>query len=310
MRDVYSMAQRFARTNVPVLIFGETGTGKELVAGTVHRQSGRTGRLRAINCASIPSTLVETTLFGHERGAFTGALAQSRGVFEEADGGTVFLDELGELSPSAQASLLRVLETGAFTRVGGTRVVCVDVRVVAATHRDLEVMAREGAFRRDLLFRLNTVMIRVPALRHRKEEIAPLVQHFLEAASQRFAVPTKTVSSEALRRLESYQWPGNVRELRNVIERAVLLSGGPLVRPEDLPEKVRGQQRVEVTGPVAEDDLPHRERLKQYEIRLIRDALQRAEGNQSLAAKLLKMPLRTLVHKIGTYDLKERRDSD
>jgi two-component system, NtrC family, response regulator AtoC len=236
MIALYKSAARVASHMAPVLILGETGTGKELVARHIHAAGVRRDQpFIALNCAAIPKELVETTLFGHERGAFPGASEQRRGVFEEADGGTLFLDEVGELPLSAQAALLRVLETKQLTRVGSVRAVDVDVRVISATHCDLEDMVRARSFRADLYHRLNVLIMRVPPLRERPEEIAPLAQHFIAVARRGTAAEQTPLSADVIERLQSYNWPGNVRELRNVIERAALMCSGPELTLGELP---------------------------------------------------------------------------
>lgn len=315
MKELFDLVSRVAAADLPVLILGETGTGKELIAERLHRESPRASKaFRTVNCAAIPATLVESVLFGHERGAFTGASRAQRGVFEDSDGGTVFLDEIGELGPGAQAALLRVLESKTITRVGGSRERIVDIRVVAATHRDLDAMVREGQFRLDLLFRLNTIPLRVPPLRDRVEEIEPLVLHFLDRARARFASNALGIAEEALETLSAYQWPGNVRELRNVVERACVLSSGPLISTSDLPDKIRSSHSGPIPAADATSESPDaaitaigsfKEKVRNYEERLILEGLRRAEWNQSRAAEFLRMPLRTLVFKMRAYELKK-----
>jgi DNA-binding NtrC family response regulator len=322
MQRLYALGDRVATSNVPVLILGETGTGKEVIARHVHRASPRAQkRMVVINCAALPSNLIESALFGHEKGAFTGADALKKGVFEEGDGSTVFLDEVGELSPAAQAALLRVLESRRFSRVGSAREIEVDVRIIAATHRDLEAMVEASTFRADLYYRLNTMTLKVPPLRDRWEEIAPLANAFLKQTVERWNTSARDFAPETLDILCAYRWPGNVRELRNVIERAAVICTGELLEPEDLPERLRasvaGQQHmVDSTSslrasvplaPRAEElsAVPFRDRIRDYEVKLITDALEAASGNQSRAAELLQMPLRTLVHKIKAYGLKK-----
>jgi len=234
LRPVMSMVEQVARTTSPVLLLGETGTGKEVVATAIHRASDHAGGpLVSLNCGAVPETLLDSELFGHEKGAFTGALEQKRGKFERADGGTLFLDEIGELPPSAQVKLLRVLQSKEFERVGGTQTIRADVRLIAATHRDLPLMVREGSFREDLWFRLNVFPIQIPPLRERREDIAPLAYHFIETKSREMNLPTRPpLPSAELARLVEYEWPGNVRELQNAIERALILSQGkPLSFP-------------------------------------------------------------------------------
>jgi len=314
MREVYDLVRKVAASTIPVLVQGETGTGKEVIATAIHNASQRrSGPVRTINCGAIPATLIESVLFGHEKGAFTGAERSSPGLFEQADGGTLLLDEVGELSQQAQAALLRVLETKLVLRVGGTEEIAVDVRVVAATHRDLEAMTKAGDFRLDLLYRLNTMQIVVPPLRERQDEIEPLAELFMQEANKASGTALVDIDGEARRLLRTYSWPGNVRELRNAVERAVIVSQGDMITAEDLGERIRGPA-VPVPSPSdlppsREDtggDMAFKERIREYETQLILDALRRAEGNQTAAAKLLKMPLRTLVHKIKSYGIKKQ----
>ncbi|MEO8705725.1 MAG: sigma 54-interacting transcriptional regulator, partial [Kofleriaceae bacterium] len=310
MKQVMTTVKRLAGSTVTVLLHGETGTGKEVIARAIHDGGNRKDKpLRSINCAAIPGTLIESVLFGHEQGAFTSADKSTRGIFEQADGGTVLLDEIGELAPSAQAALLRVLETKKVTRVGGDREIDVDVRVVAATHRDLEAMVEAGRFRQDLLFRLNTVTLRIPPLRERVDEIKPLAERFLKEARKTAGSDVRTIDPQALAALESYSWPGNVRELRNAIDRAVALAEGKAITPVDLTDRIRGGARpvadVEVSGEMPSD---YRAHLRKYEADLILKALHRFNGNQTEAAKALNLPLRTLVHKIQTYGIKKKFD--
>ncbi|MBX3271725.1 MAG: sigma 54-interacting transcriptional regulator [Sandaracinaceae bacterium] len=313
MQALRALVERVAAASFPILIHGETGSGKEVVARLVHEAGPRaSARLRSVNCGAIPATLLESTLFGHEQGAFTGAERRAAGVFEQADGGTLFLDEIGELPHAAQAALLRVLETGRLTRVGGTEEIAVDVRLVAATHRDLEQRVEEGAFRQDLLFRLNTMTLSVPPLRERPEDLDALVDRFLDEASRESGGRVRAISEVARDALRRHTWPGNVRELRNVIERAVVVASGDTVGLDDLPERVCRPASSSMPAPASvppEDDADFRERVRAYETQLILDALARAHGNQTQAAKLLRMPLRTLVHKIRSYGIKKSFDA-
>lgn len=314
MKAIMATVKRLATSRVSVLIHGETGSGKELVAKAIHEGGGRRKKpLRAINCAAIPPTLLESVLFGHEQGAFTGADKSTPGIFEHGAGGTVFLDEIGELAPSAQAALLRVLETQRVIRVGGHKEIEVDVRVIAATHRDLEAMVDGGRFRHDLLYRLNTVTLRIPPLRSRVDEIKPLAERFLKDAVEKAHSSVRKIDPAALAALEAYSWPGNVRELRNVIERAVVLAEGNAITLADLTERVRGSSiQSAMANPSDPDsgieDLDYRERVRRFEIDLIVKTLQSSKGNQTEAAKALGLPLRTLVHKIQTYGIKKRFD--
>ncbi len=232
MQDVFERVRKVAASPATVLVLGESGTGKELVARAIHEQSARRdGPLVAVNCAAIPEGLLESELFGHEKGAFTGAQAAHAGLVESADGGTLFLDEIGELPPPAQARLLRMLQDGEVRRVGSTRPRKVDVRVVAATHRDLPKRVQEGTFRQDLYFRLRVVEIKLPPLRERGEDVPALAKHLLEKTCQRLNRPAATLSPEALVAISSHPWPGNVRELENAIERAIILADSPVITP-------------------------------------------------------------------------------
>ena len=309
MREVLDEVARVAPSALAVLIHGETGTGKELVARAIHEQSPRKrAPLRSINCGAIPATLVEGVLFGHERGAFTSADKTAKGVFEQAHGGTVFLDEIGELSPSAQAALLRVLETKKLVRIGGDRELDVDVRVGAATHRDLEAMCEAGAFRRDLLYRLNAVVVDLPPLRERREEIEPLATAFLAEANASSGRAVRGFEPAALERLEGWSWPGNVRELKNAVERAVVIARGDLVTEGDLPARLREPAPSRAPeSPSAPVDFKERVRqqTRALETEMIVEALRRAEGNQTEAARLLKMPVRTLAHKMKELGIKK-----
>ncbi|MEM9187939.1 MAG: sigma 54-interacting transcriptional regulator [Myxococcota bacterium] len=307
MRSVFDLVGRVAPSRASVLIAGETGTGKELIARAIHAQSPRArNAFRAVNCGAIPTALQESMLFGHEQGAFTGAERRQPGVFEQAHGGTVFMDEVGELPPTTQAALLRVLETRRVMRVGGREEFEADVRVIAATHRDLEAMVNEGKFRGDLYYRLNGITVHVPPLRERRDEILPLANHFLNqrATSDPQAPHSAGISEAAAKLLGSYSWPGNVRELRNAVERAAIVATG-VIRPEDLPAKVRGFREGLGDDSLSEgNQLPLKEQVKDYERQVILQALKACQFNQTRAAQLLQIPIRTLAHKIQVYDLK------
>ncbi len=315
MKSVMATVKKVAQSTIAVLITGETGTGKEVLARAIHEGGARKKMpMRSINCAAIPGTLIESVLFGHEHGAFTGADKQAKGIFEQAHGGTVLLDEIGELAPSAQAALLRVLETKKVTRVGGDKEIDVDVRVIAATHRDLEAMVEAGRFRQDLLYRLNTMTIRLPPLRERTDEIKPLAERFLQEAAKQANNDVRSIDPKALAALEQYSWPGNVRELRNAIDRAVALAENKTIMLADLTDRIRGASRSgsTTTPPDSASDgaLPsnYKDHLKKYEADLIVKALHKFGGNQTEAAKALGLPLRTLVHKIQTYGIKKKFD--
>lgn len=323
---VWDLVERVANASLPVLVLGETGTGKELVATALHHRGSRHGGpLRSVNCAAIPPSLAESVLFGHEKGAFTGADKQTRGLFEQAHAGTLFLDEVGELPAGAQASLLRVLETKHITKVGGDREIKVDVRVVAATHRDLEAMSREGLFRKDLYYRLHGVTIEVPPLRERKDEIGPLAEAFLRDAIRENGRSVRGFDPEARAALLRWSWPGNVRELKNVVERGVVIARGDMITLDDLPERIRetsivssasippGAQPPQMSSHGLDADVDYKERLRRemqrYERELITNALSAAGGNVTEAAKALKIPVRTLAHKMQTLGIKRRFDS-
>jgi DNA-binding NtrC family response regulator len=326
MREVYAEAATIAPTLVSVLLIGETGVGKEVLARTIHERSGRSGRLVSVNTAALPEALVESELFGHERGAFSGALQAKVGLIEAACGGTLFLDEIGDLPLPLQAKLLRVLEDRSVRRVGATQERKVDVRVIAATHRDLERAVAEGAFRSDLLFRLNACTLHIPPLRERLDEIAGLGEAFLvEALRQGDRNGPRSISPEALDALQRYSWPGNVRELRNVMERgAALARGGDSLRLEHLPDYVRSPAPPQsirpgptlLPGPTDSEggsagELPARlptvdvrDAVHDYERGRIVDALAKTGGNQSAAAKLLGLPRRTLAYKIAKLGIR------
>lgn len=312
MRELYELVARVAPTPLSVLVRGETGSGKELIAHAVHARSPRRAApFKVLNCAAIPASLVESALFGHERGAFTGAERQIQGVFEQARGGTVFLDEIGELAPQAQAALLRVLEEGHIVRVGGCCEIPIDARVVAATHRDLEAMVAEGAFRQDLLFRIDAFALQVPPLRERKEEIIPLAELFRQRVCHHGgAPPPRHISSEAAHALLTYHWPGNVRQLKNAIERACAVCAGDSIRAEHLPEPLSGQRKSALrAAPLATEGAPTLpERLRAFERELLREALREARGNRTQAARALGIPRRTLTHKLQSHGLSSAVD--
>jgi transcriptional regulator with GAF, ATPase, and Fis domain len=286
MRKVYQLVARVAPADSTVLIRGESGTGKELAAQALHQNSARRERpFVAINCAALTETLLESELFGHERGAFTGALAQKKGKLEVADGGTLFLDEVGELAPVLQAKMLRVLQEREFERVGGTRTIRVDVRVVAATNRDLEEAVRAGAFRQDLYYRLNVVSFEMPALRDRREDIPLLATHFAAKYGAKFKRRVTGVSAKARECLAAYDWPGNVRELENAIERAVVLGSTASILPEDLPETVLEAEPAE--GPGAPPVTRYHEAVREAKRQLITRALEQSAGGVTEAARAL-----------------------
>jgi DNA-binding NtrC family response regulator len=298
LREICRMVERVADSPATVLITGESGTGKEIVARTLHaRSSRRAAPFVKINCAAIPEGLFESELFGYEKGAFTGAAARKPGRFELAHEGTLFLDEIGEMPLSTQPKLLRALQEGVFYRVGGTRTVSVDVRLVAATNRDLREEVRAGRFREDLFYRLNVVPIHLPPLRERREDVARLAQEFRARFSARLRKPVERIEPEALALLERHAWPGNIRELENVIERAVLLCDGPVIRALDLPEELRAL-------PADSEDYGAslRERIRRETRRIERDAIVEAldatHGNVTRAAEILGLSRRGLQLKL------------
>jgi two-component system response regulator AtoC len=301
LQAVLRTVSMVAPLKTTVLITGESGTGKELIAKALHYHSPRAHKpMVTINCAAIPENLLESELFGHERGAFTDAYAKKPGQFEIADQGTIFLDEIGEMNPSTQAKILRVLEQGEFARIGGAQSIHVDVRVIAATNRDLHQGMREGNFRSDLYYRLNVVSVHLPALRERRDDIPMLVHHFLQLKSRQLGLTEKTFSSEALDLLMQYSWPGNVRELENLIERALVLSAGRVMTGEDLPQYLHaGNGR---THPAQQSVLRGETRLSeavdQFEQELIRTALSQAQNNQTRAAEILGTTRRILKYKM------------
>jgi Nif-specific regulatory protein len=303
MRAVIDFISRVAARESTVLIWGESGTGKELVARAIHANSGRADKpFVAINCAAITETLLESELFGHEKGAFTGAVAQKKGKLEAADGGTVFLDEIGELAVPLQAKLLRVLQEREFERVGGTRSIKVDIRLIAATNRDLKEAARTGSFRQDLFYRLNVVSLRMPALRERKEDIPLLANFFAVRFGEKVKRRVAGISAKARACLLRYQWPGNVRELENAIERAVVLGSTDLILAEDLPEAI-----LEETATEGEPVTALHEGLLRAKKELIERAIEQAGGNYTEAAGILGVHPNHLFRLIRTLNLTPKR---
>ncbi len=302
MQAVYEFVARVAPTDATVLLLGESGTGKELAARAIHRNSPRAGRpFVAINCAALNENLLESELFGHEKGAFTGAVTQKRGKLEIAEGGTLFLDEIGELAPALQAKLLRVLQEREFERVGGTRAIRVDLRVVAACNRDLAEAVRRGAFRADLFYRLNVVSLRMPALRERKDDIPLLAEFFAARFRERSARRVLGFAPETLRRMLAYDWPGNVRELENAVERAIVLGAGEWIQPQDLPEAVLS------AVPEAEPSTDYRGSVLEARRRTVLRALEQARGNYTEAARLLGIHPNNLHRLTRTLGLRSAR---
>jgi DNA-binding NtrC family response regulator len=304
---VLETVRKVARSNsATVLIQGETGVGKELIAQRLHLESPRAnGLFVELNCSAIPENLLESELFGHERGAFTDARRAKKGVFEHASGGTVFLDEIGEMSPALQAKLLRVLETRSFRRLGGLDEIQVDTRVLAATHRNLDRMVKEGKFREDLFYRFNVVPLFVPPLRERGDDVLLLARHFTTRFAREMGRPAPEIVPDTERLLAAYAWPGNVRELRNVMERISLLEDGPVILPEHLPPEIRAPARAEASleAPVEKGRvLP----LSELERRAILGALEATNGNKTQAATLLGISRQTLRSKLKDYSLEDR----
>jgi len=304
VQEMMRQVRKVAPTKATVLVTGESGTGKELVARAIHELSPRSAMpFVAVNCGAIPAELIESELFGHVRGAFTDASRDKKGLAAEADGGTLFLDEIGELPLNLQVKLLRFLEDEQVRRVGDTRSEKVDVRVVAATARDLVRATKEGLFREDLFYRLNVVNLRLPSLRERPEDVPALVEHFLAKHRRlRPEAPLRGVSPEALEVLLAHRWPGNVRELEHAIERAVVLADGPMIQETDLPDDVRAGPGP---APVARTsaDLSVKRAFRALEQQLIRDALDRTGGNRTRAAELLDLSYRALLYKIKEYGI-------
>ncbi len=320
MERVFELVERTAPSDCSILITGENGTGKELLAKTIHRLSPRRrGPFVPINCAAIPEGLVESELFGHEKGSFTGALNSRRGRFELAHRGTLFLDEIGDLDVSMQAKLLRVLQEREFQRVGGTDTIRVDVRIVAATNQDLDGLIKERKFRQDLFYRLNVVEIKLPPLRERKEDISLLLAHFLEEFSRKMQRTPPTFTEEVRRCLAAYPWPGNVREMRNLIESLMILVQKDVVTPEDLPERFRsycdhgkgGGTRGDVETlchllngtEIPDEGIDLSQAINVAERTIILKALKKAGGRKSRAAGLLGIKRTTLIHKMKRMGL-------
>ncbi|RQW06032.1 AAA family ATPase [candidate division KSB1 bacterium] len=303
MRDVYEKVTQVARADTTVLIRGESGTGKELIAQAIHYNSLRADKpFIRVNCAAIPETLIETEFFGHEKGAFTDAKAQKKGRFELANGGTIFLDEIGDLSPMTQVKLLRVLQEQEFERVGGTSPVKVDVRVIAATNANLEEKMKKNSFRDDLYYRLNVFSIFMPPLRDRQTDILLLADHFMIKYGRKHGKPIKRISTPAIDMLRQYHWPGNVRELENCIERAVLVCNDQVIHAYHLPPTL---QTAESSGTLPRMSLDAA--VANYEKELIQDALKSARGNRAKAARLLETTERIIGYKIQKYDIDVQR---
>jgi len=304
MEAVKKMILKVARSSSTVLIRGESGTGKELIARAIHNQSPRSSEMfQAVNCAAINENLLESELFGHEKGSFTGAHAEKKGLFEVADKGTLFLDEIAELDVGMQAKILRALQERKIRRVGGTHELSVDVRVVAATNRDLRAMVADGRFRDDLYYRINVLSIDVPPLRERREDIAVLIDYFLKKHTKNTSRLVRGLTPETKRMMNDYGWPGNVRQLESAIERAILLCEGDMITPDDLPSEV--QQEVKGTSAGAFKLPPEGISFEEVEKNLILQAMEQTDYNITKAAKLLGMTFRTLQYRLEKFGIKK-----
>lgn len=301
---LWTILQVIQSRSTTVLILGETGTGKEVVAKAIHYNSLRSKNpFLTVSCTAMPETLLETELFGHEAGAFTDARKMKRGLLETANGGTVFLDEIGDMKPALQAKLLNVLENRSFRHVGGTEDIHVDVRIIAATHKDLEALVREGSFREDLYYRLRVFPIHLAPLRERREDIIPLVKHFIDAFNKELNKNIKGLTFAAEKKLHEYFWPGNVRELRNVIERAMILAEGELILPKEI--ILEPKQETPSSASRMGSPSPEAPSLPETEKRLIEEALLKTKGNRTRAAKLLGISRFALLNRIKKFNLKE-----
>ncbi|HQY60992.1 MAG: sigma-54-dependent Fis family transcriptional regulator [Myxococcales bacterium] len=305
MLAIFRMITKIAEYKTTVLVTGESGVGKELVARAIHARSSRqAGAFVAINCGAIPEALLESELFGHKKGAFTDAVSDRRGLFEEASGGTLLLDEIGELPLPLQVKLLRVLQEETLRRVGDTRDTKVDVRIIAATHRDLAAEVKAGRFREDLYYRINVLPVVIPPLRERKEDVPLLVEHFLTRNNARLGTSLRGLSTDARKLMLEYAWPGNVRELENTIERAMVLAEGDLIEVGDLPERLR-ETLDPVKAQLASGELSIKKTSAAVEEILIRRALQKTKGNRTRAAEILEISHRALLYKIKDYKITE-----
>jgi transcriptional regulator with PAS, ATPase and Fis domain len=306
MQQLFSLIRKISRTQSSVLVTGESGTGKEVAARAIHQGSLRFDKpFVSVNCAAMPADLLESELFGHVQGAFTGAVATRKGLFETAHQGTLLLDEIGEMPVEMQAKLLRALQERSIRRIGGVDEIKVDVRLICTTNRDLEAMVESGEFREDLFYRINVIRLHVPPLRERPDDIPPLAGHFLKRLSRQMSSPVKSISQEGLRLLREYRWPGNIRELENVIERAVALENGEMIMPENLPA-VSGDAgpAPPAPGEIPEEGFVMEDYLKEVEMRFIAKAMEQTGGNMTRAAALLGMSFRSFRYYVKKYELK------
>lgn len=308
MQSIFEIVKKVSKTDTTILVLGESGTGKELIAKALHNLSKRQGRLVPVNCAAIPEEILESELFGHEKGAFTGAINKKQGRFELADNGTIFLDEIGEMSTKLQAKLLRVLQDGKIDPVGSTKSIDVNVRVVAATNKDLKELVNQGRFREDLYYRLQVVPIELPALRLRQNDISLLANYFISHFAEKFKKDVK-INDNTLQVLSSYNWPGNVRELENLSERLVVLSDSNEICLSDLPSYISNCQNDNtlqsdyILSEIPESGIDFNGYISKIEDKLIESALRRTNGNKKAAAELLKLNRTTLVEKIKKKNL-------
>jgi DNA-binding NtrC family response regulator len=305
MQEVLRQVDKIAGSDATILIRGESGTGKELIARAIHYNSPRKNKeLMELNCSSIPESLLESELFGYEKGAFTGAHKQMKGKFETADGGTIFLDEIGEMSANIQVKLLRFLQEKRFNRVGGTSFVSVDIRLIAATNADLELALEKGKFREDLYYRLNVIPIHIPTLRERPEDIPPLAEHFIKKFAQKNKKLIGGIDGEAIEILVKYAWPGNVRELENAIENAVVMTENHTILSDDLPFYIKNSHKNISLPDFSElDGMNYRNQLEHADKMIIKRALEETNGNKTHAAKKLGFSIRTMRNKVNKYDL-------
>ena len=301
MQDLLQVAEQVAVSDATVLITGESGTGKEVIADFLYKSSGRSEMpFVKVNCGALTETLLESELFGHEKGAFTGAVGRKPGRFERADGGTIFLDEIGEIPLSIQVKLLRILQQKEFERVGGTETLSADVRILAATNRNLAEMVEQGSFREDLYYRLNVIPIEIPALRERKEDIPLLLEHFINKFADKMKREKLVIDDAAMECLVNYSWKGNIRELENLVERMVILSRGEVIKVDDLPKEIKVKDNQEIPFYLPDSGI----KLDEVEKDLIFQAMQRTDHNQTKAAKLLGISRHTLLYRLEKYGMK------
>lgn len=311
MQEIFSIISRIAPTHSTVLITGESGTGKELIARAIHFTSRRRGKFVSINCGALPENLLESELFGHERGAFTGAIREKKGLFQESEKGTIFLDEIGEMTTAMQIKLLRVLQDRLIRKVGGNEEIAVDTRVIAATNRDLADSIQKGTFREDLFYRINVIPVALPSLRQRTEDIPLLADHFITKYTTSMKLPPKRISTEAMRALEKYSWPGNVRELENVVERTVALEQSDVLTTRSLPESVLlGINASSDAYELPPDGLNLEKHLEMIGKLLMLQALERTNGVQTQAAELLQMSFRSFRYYVKKYELLTSREEE